>query len=301
MPVFGKDKDKKDEKNQQGQQGQGGEGSGGEGKPKEPEYVTAEKLAELKGEFKGMLDTVTENINLQFRQFGQPQQRQPEQPKGPDVSEEIEKLDTQLAALDAPFEEAIRKGEGVMKIQKQRETLIQKRSDLLHKADMDELRTFGTHALDQLSERVVADKLEYLRIPEVKVAYDQALASMSPQQRTNPETRMLAYKFACGENMDKIFDLKMQEHLRRDEEEKKAATQSPTGTGGRTQEQDVSDPNYVPKPEDYLSPENLLAIRTAGKTVDSYYQSLGYKGGWEDFWKTDGREFFIGGEEETEQ
>ena len=288
MALFGKDKEK------EGQKPKEGEG-GGEGEEKTPEYVTPEKLAELKGEFKGMLDSAVQSISEKFQSFGQQQQRQA--PSVPPLTEEIEKLDAQLAALDEPFEEAVRKGEGVASVQKKREQLLQKRSDLLHKQDMDELRTFGTYAIDQLSERVIGEKLDLLRIPEVKHAYDSALSQMSPAQRMNPETRMLAYKFACGENMDRIFDLKLQEHLRRTEEEA-AATQLPTGSGGRGQELDRADPNYVPKPEEILSPENLMAIRAAGKDVEGYYRSMGYAGGWADFWKTDGKAFFQGEEEE---
>lgn len=289
MALFDKkDKDVKDKE---------GEG-GGEGEKKTPEFATAEQLAEMKGEFKGMLDTAIGSLSEKFDSFGQMQQRQMQMPvhEGPDINKEIEKLDQQLSDLDGALDDAVQKGEGISAVQKKREKIIQQRSDLIHKQDIEELRTFGTYAIDQLSERVVNEQLDLLRIPEVKNAYDQAMSQMTPQQRMNPETRMLAYKFACGENMDKIFDMKLQEHLRTKEEEEAALTQKPTGSGGRGQEPDRSDPNFIPDPKEILSAENLMAIRTAGKDIDSYYKSLGYAGGWEDFWKTDGKEYFMGEE-----
>ncbi len=250
-----------------------------------PEFATKEDIAEIKG--------ALEQVTLSMKNFGQPSAPVQNVPEGPGLDEQVAELDKQLSSLDEPFEDAVREGKGVAAIQRKREALIQKRADLIHKTDMEELRTFGTFAIDQLTDEVVKDKLELLRIPEVQHAYDQALSSMTPAQKMNPETRMLAYKFACGENMDKIFDLKLQEHLRQTEE---AKTQEPAAAG-RQQEVDKSHPDYVPQPDEVLSKENMDAIKFSGKDLETYYQSMGYKG-WEDFWKTDGKAYFAGEEEE---
>jgi len=293
MAFFGRPENKVPDKEKK-TEGEG-EGGGAGGEKATEQFVTAEQLAEMKGEIKGMLDTAMQGLNLKMETFGQPRgPAPPPKPAGPTLEEEVAELDKSLASLDEPYEEAVRKGEGVLAIQKKREQLIQKRADLIHSRDINELKTYGTFAIDRLTDEVVGSKLELLRIPEVKQSYEAALNSMAPDQRMNPETRLLAYKFACGEHMDKIFDLKLQEHLRKEEETK---TNIPTGGAGREHELSKDDPNYVPKPEDVLTKDNLAALRRVGKTVDGYYKQMGYDG-WADFWKKDGKAYFEGEEGE---
>ena len=134
-----------------------------------------------------------------------------------------------------------------------------------------------------------------LQYPEVKGAYEKAIATMSPDQRMNPEVRMTAYSYACGSNMDLIFDKKFEEKMRSDAE---VEVQAPTGKSGR----DISeagDPNRIPDPTEILSAENLQAIETAGKTVESYYKAMGYTG-WEDYWVKTGKADRDGPEEEKD-
>ncbi len=134
-----------------------------------------------------------------------------------------------------------------------------------------------------------------LKYPEVKEAYEKAIGTMGPDQRMNPEVRMTAYNYACGTNMDLIFDKKLEEHMRQSEV---VETQEPTGKSGREVSQE-DDPNRIPAPEEVLDPENLKALEAAGKTPESYYKSLGYTS-WEDYWVKTGKAHFVGEEEEEE-
>ena len=73
-------------------------------------------------------------------------------------------------------------------------------------------------------------------------------------------------------------------------------TQEPAGKSGRDMTPD-DDPNRIPDPSEYLSAENLFALEFAGKTVDTYYKSLGYAD-WADFWAKAGKAHFVGEEKE---
>jgi hypothetical protein len=115
----------------------------------------------------------------------------------------------------------------------------------------------------------------------------------------NPDTRMAAYQYACGANMDKIIDFKMQENLRKADEA--AATQTPAGKTGRTQTPE-DDPNRIPSPEEVLGPENVKAVQEHPKyqgDFDAQYKAMGYKG-WEDYWNKVGKAYFRG-EDKTEE
>ena len=139
-----------------------------------------------------------------------------------------------------------------------------------------------------------------LSIPEVKGAYENAIKSMSPDQRMNPEVRMTAYKFACGDNMDKILDFKIQENLRKSEEE--AKTQAAGGKPGRDQKP-ADDPNRIPDPAEVLPAEAIKAVQDHPKwqgNFDMYYKSLGYKD-WQTYWAKTGKAYFTGVEEEGEE
>jgi hypothetical protein len=54
-----------------------------------------------------------------------------------------------------------------------------------------------------------------------------------------------AYQYACGKHMDLIFDKKLEEHLRKEDDP--PPTQTPTGKSGRDVSQD-DDPNRIPDP-----------------------------------------------------
>ena len=253
-----------------------------------PDFATKEDMATLKG--------AVDNLTLQFGNFGQVQPM-PAAPTGPSIADQTATIDEQLVKLDTHMDNAIAEGKPVSDIQRKRESLIQTKMDLKYNTKIEELQSFGVFAIDQLTDKVVAKDMPMLQYPEVKAAYEKAIGTMSPDQRMNPEVRMTAYSYACGSNMDLIFDKKFEEKIRQDEEVK---VQEPTGKSGR----DVSekdDPNRIPDPGEILSADNLQAIQTAGKTVDSYYKSMGYAGGWDDYWIKTGKVDRDGEEEKEDE
>ena len=254
--------------------------------PPAPEFVTKEDFASLTGKI--------EQLSLQFGNWGQPQA--PAAPKGPSIAEQTAAIDEKLVQLDTQMDTAIAEGQSVSGIQRKREELIQHKMDLKYNTRIEELQSFGVFAIDQLTDKVVAKDMPMLQYPEVKSAYEKAIGTMSPDQRMNPEVRMTAYSYACGSNMDLIFDKKFEEKMRADA----AEPQTPVGKPGREMSEST-DPNRIPDPSEILSADNLQAIETAGKTVDSYYKAMGYPGGWEDYWIKTGKPDRDGPEEETNE
>lgn len=236
------------------------------------------------------LKGAVENLTLQFQSFGQPQAAPA--PAGPTQAEQIAKIDEQLVKLDTALDNAAAEGQPLAAIQRKREDLIQRKTDIKYNTKIEELQSFGTYAIDQLTDKIVAGDMPMLKYPEVKEAYDQAISTMGPDQRMNPEVRMTAYNYACGKNQTTIFDKMFEERMRADKE---VETQAPSAPGRTVSQKD--DPNRIPDPSEYLTPENMQALESAGKTVDSYYKSQGYDD-WADFWTKTGKSHFIGEEDE---
>jgi hypothetical protein len=254
-------------------------------KPVEPSFATKEDFAKLQG--------MVEGLSASFRNFGQSAPAPP-QPTGPSQAEKIAAIDAQLVKLDTMMDDAIADGKSISKIQRQREELIQEKADIKYTTKIDELQSFGAYAIDQLTDKVVAADMPMLKYPEVKAAYDEAIGSMGPNQRMNPEVRMTAYNYACGKNQTLVFDKMFEERMRAEE----VATQTPSTPGRDVAQKD--DPHRIPDPSEYLSAENMAALEAAGKTPDQHYKSLGYAD-WADFWVKTGKAHFIGEEPEEEE
>jgi len=253
-----------------------------------PDFATKEDIAELRG--------LVEGLSSSMRDFGQPR-AQPEAPKGPSTEEQLATINSNLEQLYEQFDNAIQEGKGASKIQKEISKLENAKADLRYGAQINELRSFGTYAIGQLTEKVVSGSMPLLDIPEVKKAYTEAIKTMTPDQSANPEVLMTAYNYACGACMDKIIDHKMQENLRKAEEV--AVTQTPAGKTGRTQKPE-DDPNRIPRPDEVLPAESIAAVKEHPKyqgDFDAQYKAMGYKG-WDDYWTKTGKAYFRG-EEET--
>lgn len=229
-------------------------------------FVKKEDFARFEGRMMAFMDN-----------FGKTPQQEP-QPSGPTVAEKMAEYDSALEALDTQFEKAVSEGKGAAAIQKKREEIIQAKADLKYGAQINELRQFGVHAIDQLSDEVTKGTMPHLTIPEVKTAYDTAINSMEPGQRMNPEARRLAYKFAIGENMERILELEKEKILR--------DVDTKTTTPGASEPDRMTETGYpegVPTPEDYFSQDNLDALNAKGQSVDDFCRSMGYKD-WPDYW-----------------
>ena len=253
---------------------------------KPPDYATKEDFAKLQG--------MVEGLSASFKNFGSSTPAPAPQPRGPSTDEQIVEIDKQLEKLYGDLDDAISQGSGASKVQRAISKLENYKVDLKYNDKIQELQTFGMYTIDKLTDKVVAKEMPMLKYPEVQKTYEEAISSMSPGQSANPDVRMSAYQYACGKNQTLIFDRMFEEKMR--ETEKEEQTQTPTQVSGRTQD-DTHDPNRIPDPKEYLSKDNLQAIAAAGKTVDSYYRSIGYTG-WDDYWVKTGKAYFVGEEEE---
>lgn len=262
--------------------------------PTAPLVDPSEMMTVPKGEWDNMktrLDSFEKGINF-GRQTAQPAAA-PAVPAGPTLSDQLAEIDTQITALDTQVDAAVADGKPVSKLLKERDTLTSKRLRMQIKAeDIDPAFNAGIQTIDQLSEEITKGQMSYLTIPEVKAEYDNALASLTPDQKMNPKMRMVAYQIAVGkpENLTKILEAQKEATLR---EASQPPTDPPAGNSRGTGGGDGGD--TVPKPKDVLSRDALAAINSKGITVDEYYKKLGYND-WADFWEKRGKSYF--GEEE---
>jgi hypothetical protein len=234
-------------------------------------FVKAEDFARFEGKVTAMMDN--------FATVGKTP-TQPE-PTGPTVTEKMAEYDAALGKLDEAFDKAVHEGKGAAAIQQKREAIIQAKADLKYGSRIAELESFGVHAIDQLSGEVVKGSMPHLAMPEVKAAYDQAIDSMEPNQRMNPEARRLAYKFAIGENMERILELEKEKILR----DVETQTTTPGVKGKETPTvTETGYPEGVPDPNEYFSQDNLDALDAKGQSIDDFCRSMGYAD-WGDYYE----------------
>lgn len=252
----------------------------------QPETVTIPKT-----EFdaiKHRLDVFDQRITGMPQQAAAPVQQIPQ---GPTVADQIKEIDTELTGIDGKIDEAIKESKPVSDLFRKRDELNEKRTTIRINAEhIDPIRNIGFATIDQLSAEVVKGQMPHLVIPEIKADFDRAMNAIPQEQRISPAMRIKAYEMAVGMNVDKIVVIQKEQWQR----ETTDTTQGPGKTTGREQASQSGD--VVPKPEDYLDAANLAAIQGVGKTVDQYYQGMGYAN-WADFWEKTGKEYFVGGEE----
>lgn len=252
-----------------------------------PEFVPKKDFDDLK--------TSLDAMSLKLDTFGQPQPA-PVAPVAPVVdttAQDLVDINTKITAMDEKIDKAVYDGKGLGSLLRDRDALLEKRITLNNKKEFDTFRTAGVQTLDNLSAQVVQSQMPHLQVPEIKMAYDSALAQMDPSVRMDPNIRVAAYNHAVGINVDKIVDAKVQETLRADP----ANPQDPSNIAGREVNNPPGGADGIPKPDTILSADNLNAIKSVGKSVDGYYKSLGYKGGWNEFYEAN-REYYEGVKED---
>lgn len=212
-----------------------------------------------------------------------PQAPVPSAPTGPSFDDQIRTLDSGIDAFDVQIDAAVKEGNPMSALLRERDKLTQQRTRLQIKhEDIDPAFSQGIDTINQLSETVTKAQMPHLDL--VKQDYESALNSMPADQRMNPKIRQAAYNIAVGQNVTKIIDAENEKKLR----EKDDADPPPPGSSSRSS---GNDQDTVPKPEDILSRDTMKALNLKGQTADDYYKTLGYKN-WDDYWAKTGKEYF---------
>jgi hypothetical protein len=266
---------------------------GGETPPETPNFVTKEDFDKVVEQNQALAQKLDQAL-LNFESFGQQQRNQqqyqpPPQPAVDPNATKIATLEQRIADMDEAVDKAVYEGKGVGKLLRERDKLVGQLNTIQTEQAISQrvgkLEEFGMNSIGQLSKEIVSTKMPRLNVPEVKRAYDDKVSQLPPEMKANPEALMQVYRLAVGENLETILGSEQESWLRSQAE---TATQNPGASGGARGGANGSGSN-IPKPEDILDKENLKAIRALGKNVDSYYQSMGYKGGWADFWEQTGK------------
>jgi hypothetical protein len=151
--------------------------------------------------------------------------------------------------------------------------------------DIDPNLQFGINAIDQLSEQVTASKMPYAtKYTFVQDAMKTLTDQLPMEQRANPAVRMKAYEMAVGQCSEQILNAE------REEWQRQVTDQQTQDVGGHTGRDNGGTDSGIPKPEDVLTADSIAAIKGLGKTVDQYYQGLGYDN-WEAHY-TANKEFY---------
>lgn len=202
-------------------------------------------------------------------------------PSGPTVIEQVTEIDEQLSGLDTQLAEAVTSSDGnkVVEISRKRDELNEKRTTIRITAEqIDPIRQHGYAAMGNLSDQVLSGQMPHLALPAVKATYDQTISGLTPDQRANPQVLVKAYEMATGLHVQEIVTSEIEKAQRKAND---VPVNIPGAAGdGRTQN---IDSNTIPPPKDVLPPESLALLKRSKKTVDGFYQAMGYKS-WDDYY-----------------
>ena len=207
----------------------------------------------------------------------------PTAPVGPTPEEQLTThlsgINGEIAALGKQIDEAIiTGGKPVSDLMAQRDVLTERRVNLQTDHKLADVASQGLDTISQLTSRIVADKMPYLNVPEVKKGYDTTLAGMSAAQKASPDAHKIAYDLSCGQNVDKIHTIKIEEANRQQAGDPHVQGGS-TGDAGTSRDPVIptkgvdGDPTFL----DYFGQDMTDKITAVGKTPDEWAKSMGYK------------------------
>jgi len=250
--------------------------------PPEQTYVTTEQFNTLQASIGTMAESIKVMSDNTYRQPATPV-APPEDPHK-DQKARIAQIDTALADLTKKADDAQYQGK-LGTILADQNKLMLERGELqgqMMAGQTDPRIDAGMATIDAIASKVVSSDMPYLNIKEVKDRYEYYSNQLPVDQRMNPEAKMGAYNLAVGENQVVLEEVKKQEWLREQDE----ATQDPLA-GAASGRQEQRAPNGgIPAPNQILSTEAMRSIKgSRHRTPDNYYRSLGYEGGWEDYYE----------------
>ncbi len=246
--------------------------------PEPEKFVSKEdfdKVVELQTQTAKTLDQAM----LRIDQFGAAQAAPPAAPAAPVADPSVEKIsdiDKRLKPLYESYDKAVYDGKGTGAIMQQINNFEREKTVLTNqamiKSEVGQVTEFGTDALGQISTEITAGKMPRLQVPEVKRAYDEALAAMTPANKANPQVLLGAYNYAVGQNIDRVIEIEQEATIRKAADDLANPQDPGASSGGRGAP--PGDGSGDVKPEDVLSKENLMALKGVGKTADEYYRSI---------------------------
>lgn len=237
-------------------------------------------------EMKGKLDV----FDRLGSRLAEPAAAAPAAPSGPTLASQLADIDKQLEAIDDRIDVAISDQKSVKSLNRERDKLTSQRLRLqITHEDLNPMRTAGMSTLNQLSAEMTRGKMPHYEL--VKGDFDKILTGLPLEAQMNPETRQMVYRQACGMNIEKITSTEAEKLMRA------SATQQALDVTKSSRGKD-KDGNEIPKPVDVLGAGAIAALREKGQTVEQYYQSRGYAGGWTEYY-TKHKDYFAsqGGDE----
>ena len=231
-------------------------------------------------------DTMQQNIGrLDYleRPGGQFAESAPIAPTGPTPAEQlgtqVASINTEIATIGQQIDEAITGGKPVAELIAKSASLTERKASLQTDFKLADVTSQGLNTISQLTSRIVADQMPYLSIPEVKRDYEGTLVNMSPAQKASPDAHKIAYNLACGQNTDKIYEVKTEEANRaQDNDVNVQGGGGGTGTA-RTPSTPAGNEGANPTFVEHFGQDMVDRITTQGKSPDEWARHLGYKDG----------------------
>lgn len=131
------------------------------------------------------------------------------------------------------------------------------------------LQDRGEEAISQLSSQAARTNMPFYSRFAKEI--DGYVAQMPREARMNPQAYIIAHNAVVGSHANELIS------------EAKAAGGAGQAPGSSTGRDRPTEPS-VPTVSEALGPDAASALQERGVSPDQFYQSLGYKGGWTEFY-----------------
>lgn len=200
-------------------------------------------------------------------------------PKEDPYDKEIEEIDTTLQSLDDQIDKAEEKEDlkAVRTLERKRYRLSERKQELRSEQRISVAERNAAGVITKLTSQISQQNMPYLKIPEVKDAYEASLNSLDVNFKMTPEGQMAAYNHAVGSNMTKILEVEKEEFMRAQDDINvndvsgggPGRGQGGAGGGGSGDDQN-------PTFEEYFGPGAVQAITEIGQTIEQYCRRRGF-------------------------
>jgi hypothetical protein len=234
---------------------------GGEGGEQTPEYVSKDDFSKLQEQYKETSDTlrqlqqqhldVINNFNTVLTSQQAPQQ--PTSEPGLDVSEIKNMIET---------------GEGAEAFVQKINNMVEHKARKIVDGAVTPLQQQGSSAISTLAMQHAEANLPYFK--DFKDQIQSQINQLDPGAKSNPEVIHKVYQMVVGENVDKIFERKQEEILRKQKEEEISVQQQQVQR--QTQEEEAE----LPAPSDYFVGYALDEFNRKGGDGEKFARQMGF-------------------------